>query len=118
MTAKPKKASILTVLVVSKEKGIPARRGGDGQRQQYEYFLPLIDSGCHGAFCACYDIGSATATRYKNQTDEGRFSAKLHGGQLNHNAAVVDTPWIVDWMKRVAAGLGGAGLYVFTAKDF
>ncbi|KAG3156888.1 hypothetical protein PC128_g21771 [Phytophthora cactorum] len=96
----------LTVLAVLIQTDTFTYHRGNGVRNKFHYFLPLVGEVCALSFCASYGITLVTVQRYKGQILGGTFAAKPHGNKKNKNASVIDIRWLIDWFTEFAKEVG------------
>ncbi|KAG4233211.1 hypothetical protein PC116_g18568 [Phytophthora cactorum] len=76
---------IMAVLVVLIQTDTIMYHRGNGVRNKFHYFLPLL---------------------HKGQILGGTFAAKPHGNKKNKNASVIDIRWLIDWFTEFAKEVG------------
>ncbi|KAG2937741.1 hypothetical protein PC117_g11548 [Phytophthora cactorum] len=97
---------IMAVLVVLIQTDTIMYHRGNGVRNKFHYFLPLVGKVCDLSFCASYGITLVTVQLHKGQILGGTFAAKPHGNKKNKNASVIDIRWLIDWFTEFAKEVG------------
>ncbi|GMF54335.1 unnamed protein product [Phytophthora fragariaefolia] len=71
--------SVMTALAVLMEADTASFHRGNGLRNKFRYFLPLVSNVCALSFCASYGCTLGTIQRYKAQIRRGEFAAIVMG---------------------------------------
>ncbi|OWZ12642.1 hypothetical protein PHMEG_00014161 [Phytophthora megakarya] len=101
---KPEK--LTSMLGVLMQTDTVERHRGEGNREKFHYYLPLVGKVCRPMFADCLGVTPLTIQRYKKRVREGNIAAKAHGNTLNKHASAIDLVWLVKWFKEFAEEVG------------
>ncbi|DAZ97490.1 TPA: hypothetical protein N0F65_009973 [Lagenidium giganteum] len=95
------RVSLISVLSTTAHMD-PKRCRGNGERERFPFFLPLIGEVCREAFLSCFGTSARTVARLRKQIDDGNFGLQAHGGSRNKNARKVGAEHLSDWFQAFA----------------
>jgi hypothetical protein len=73
-TPAEKCATVITALAIlnSSDAALPTRSRSAGLRRRFNYYVPFVGCVCRETFQNCFNVSSATITRYKARICRGK----------------------------------------------